>query len=99
MPLLAFLLVIGVLLQLPMQIAAPTALGALLMGSVPGRHDVEHLHLLLQGQPGAQRHDDDELDALGAADDAARALHLRHPLHARGLRAADPDATSSRRSP
>jgi bile acid transporter len=35
MPLLAFLLVIGVLLQLPMHIAAPTALGALLMGSVP----------------------------------------------------------------
>jgi bile acid transporter len=35
MPLLAFLLVIGVLMQLPFEIAAPTALGALLMGSVP----------------------------------------------------------------
>jgi bile acid transporter len=35
MPFLAFLLVIGVLLQLPVEFAAPVALGALLMGSVP----------------------------------------------------------------
>lgn len=35
MPLLAFLLIIGFLYQLPREYAAPVALGALLMGSVP----------------------------------------------------------------
>jgi bile acid transporter len=35
MPLLAYLLVIGLLFQLPREYAAPVALGALLMGSVP----------------------------------------------------------------
>lgn len=35
MPLLAFLLVVGLILQLPSDYAAPVALGALLMGSVP----------------------------------------------------------------
>jgi bile acid transporter len=35
MPFLAFLLVITVLLQLPIEVAAPVAIGALLMGSVP----------------------------------------------------------------
>jgi bile acid transporter len=35
MPFLAFLLVIGLVLQLPLEYAAPVALGALLMGSVP----------------------------------------------------------------
>ncbi len=35
MPFLAFLLVLGLILQLPQEFAAPLALGALLMGSVP----------------------------------------------------------------
>jgi bile acid transporter len=35
MPFLAFLLVLGLVLQLPMEYAAPVALGALLMGCVP----------------------------------------------------------------
>ncbi|GAA1992018.1 hypothetical protein GCM10009718_32190 [Isoptericola halotolerans] len=35
MPLLAFLLVLGLILQLPSEVAAPLALGALLMGAVP----------------------------------------------------------------
>lgn len=36
MPFLAFLLVLGLIVQLPVEFAAPLALGALLMGSVPG---------------------------------------------------------------
>jgi hypothetical protein len=95
MPLLAFLLVIGLVMQLPLEVRCADRARCAAHGRRSRRHDVQHLHLLLQGESGAQRHDDHELHAVGPVDDAAGALRLRHAVHAGRLGAADPDRSTS----
>jgi predicted Na+-dependent transporter len=101
MPLLAFCLVLGLLLQLPPEIAAPLALGALLMGSVPAGTTSNIFTYFSKGNLALSVMMTTNSTLWALVMTPLALLAVRHPLHAGGswsCRSRSPTSSSRSRS-